>query len=511
MAPFSWRSRRNFAYNMNMIRVRPHVWLLALALVATTLAGATPVVAQETPAERIESTTPTLQLEKTPAPAKRHVTTRQAFIEAYYLVRNRYVEDATPERLLSAAVQYLIRDATNAPPVAELLALPAAQPVRDRDCLDAFTQAMARVRRELRPTASLSDLLEEAIIGMVESLNDPYSRYLAPDEHSELTEYISGERGRYVGVGIHIGLDEGYVTVVRPIEGSPAFERGIMAGDRILAVDGIDVTNTKVLEDVVSKIKGPEETVVTLTIERHGLPAPLDIDIVRRPVTPKNIDYAMVAPRIGWARLYTFSQHSVAELEHALHWLELAGAEALVLDLRQDPGGLLEAAVGVSALFLPHGADIVEVKGRDPRGYRREKAVRQPVWVKPVVLLVDGASASASEIVTGALKDNGRARVVGERTFGKGSVQQVFELDNTSNGAALRLSTALYYTPSGAMINHKGIEPDVVALYERPASNRATTAAATGENGPTPTPDPNWWVRIDTQLQAAIREAERAL
>lgn len=463
-------------------------------------------VAQEH-APQVQGTTPAA----TPTRSS-YTTTTQTFLEVYDLIRNKFVSEVTPERLLTAAVARMLADVPSVPSATELLQWDDEALREPRAELNRFTSVLRTVRRQYRPEASLSSLLEDAVVGMVDCLKDPYSRYLPPEEHEELAEYISGERGRYVGVGIHIGLDNGVVTVVRPIEGSPAYERGLVAGDRIVAVDGVDVRGTEVLEDVVNRIKGPEGTTVVLTVERAGVPEPIQFDVVRRAVTPRNIDYQMVGSKVGWLRLYTFSQNAVREVKDALYVLEMSGAQVLVLDLRQDPGGLLEAAVGVSDLFLPPGCLIVEVKGRDELMYRRETAAFPAVWSRPVVLLVDGASASASEIVTGALKDNGRAMVVGETTFGKGSVQQVFELSQGGSGPALRLSTALYYTPSGVCINKIGIDPDIEVPRARPdAEPRDVTEEATLGSQPTPTPDPLWWVRRDNQLVAAIAQAEQLL
>jgi carboxyl-terminal processing protease len=299
-------------------------------------------------------------------------------------------------------------------------------------------------------------LLQAAIRGMVGSL-DPYSAYLGRDEYDEMQISSSGE---YSGVGIEVALEDDQVVVVAPIEGSPADKAGIRAGDVIVMIDGVPV-KTATLNDTIDRMRGKEGTTVRIGIERDGNAEPLQFSIRRQRVELHSVSADLSEPGYGYVRISQFSDSTGQELLAALGTLRHRNAgplKGLVLDLRDNPGGVLEAAVAVADVFLDKGV-IVTARGRtsDSR-FEMDATPGDELGGAPIVVLVNGGSASAAEIVAGALKDNHRATLMGRTTFGKGSVQTIMPLTGDS---ALKLTTSLYYTPSGASINHKGIAPDI--------------------------------------------------
>jgi carboxyl-terminal processing protease len=314
-------------------------------------------------------------------------------------------------------------------------------------------------------------LLTEAISGMVASL-DPHSAYLDKKAYRELRE---GTQGKFVGLGIEIAQsEEGYIKIVAPIEDSPAYRAGILPGDLITRIDALAVQGSSI-EEAIKKMHGEPHTKVNLTILRKGVPQPLAFTIVREEIVQKSVKAKIVEPGYGWLRVSQFQEPTVEDLAARLVALykQDPNLKGLVLDLRNDPGGLLQGAVGVSAAFLPKDAEIVSTNGQLPDSkqsfYGRpefyslrgdsDALARLPAAVKrvPLVVLVNTGSASASEIVAGALQDYKRAAIIGTQTFGKGSVQTIRPL---SNDAAVKLTTARYYTPNGRSIQAKGIVPD---------------------------------------------------
>ena len=308
-------------------------------------------------------------------------------------------------------------------------------------------------------------LLQAAVRGMVSSL-DPYSAYLDRDEYDEIRISSSGE---YSGVGIEVSLEDAQVVVVSPIEGSPAALAGIRSGDVIVMIDGVPV-KTGTLTDTIDRMRGQEGTTVRIGIERDGQDEPLQFTLKRQRVELHSVRAALEEPGYGYVRIAEFSDSTGPEVVKALHRLRTengAPLHGLVLDLRDNPGGVLEAAVAVADAFLDKGV-IVTAKGRTPESrFEMDATPGDEIGGAPLVVLVNGGSASAAEIVAGALKDNHRATLMGRTTFGKGSVQTIMPL---TEDTALKLTTSLYYTPSGASINHTGIVPDI----ELP---RATAAA----------------------------------
>jgi carboxyl-terminal processing protease len=314
-------------------------------------------------------------------------------------------------------------------------------------------------------------LLTEAIAGMVASL-DPHSAYLDKKAYRELRE---GTQGKFVGLGIEIAQSEdGYIRIVAPIEDSPAYRAGIKAGDLITRIDSVSIHGLGI-DEAIKKMRGEPRTKVILTVMRREVPEPLSFNIVREEIVQKSVKAMIVEPGYGWLRVSQFQEPTVDDLAARLIALykQEPNLKGLVLDLRNDPGGLLQGAIGVSAAFLPKDAEIVSTNGQladskqsfygRPEFYSlrgdSDALARLPAAIKtvPLVVLVNTGSASASEIVAGALQDYKRAAIIGSQTFGKGSVQTIRPL---SNDAAVKLTTARYYTPNGRSIQARGIVPD---------------------------------------------------
>ncbi|MDX1661736.1 MAG: S41 family peptidase [Gemmatimonadota bacterium] len=298
-----------------------------------------------------------------------------------------------------------------------------------------------------------------AIDGLLMSL-DPYSQLLTPDDYSDLKIHTEGN---YEGLGIQIDIRDEILTVVAPIEGTPAYDAGLRAGDLILAVDGVS-TRGWTQDKAVQELRGPKNSTVTLTIGREGLEETFEVDVTRKPITLNAVPYAfMLDDGIGYVRFRQFSENSRDEIREAVRDLEKQGMRGLVLDVRGNPGGLLDQAIEVSDLFLPRGVEIVSTRGRMAESDRTYTARDNDDFsVHPMVVLTDRSSASASEILAGALQDHDRALLVGQSTWGKGLVQSLFPLDD---GYFLKLTTARYYTPSGRSIQRgDGTEIDMTAL-----------------------------------------------
>lgn len=313
-------------------------------------------------------------------------------------------------------------------------------------------------------------LLTDAISGMLTGL-DPHSAYLDADAFKDLQV---GTQGEFGGLGIEVGMEDGFVKVISPIEDTPAFRAGVKAGDLIVKLDETPVKGMT-LGDAVKQMRGKPNTKIVLTIVRKGDDKPLVVTIVREIIKVRSVKSKLVEPGYGYVRVVQFQEATAASLAENLTKLYADGPlQGLVLDLRNDPGGLLHGAVGVAAAFLPADVLVVSTDGRTPdakrkymatpddylRGTRTDFLKDLPPAVKkvPMVVLVNGGSASASEIVAGALQDHKRAKVLGTQTFGKGSVQTILPL---TNNTAIKLTTARYYTPGGRSIQAKGIEPDV--------------------------------------------------
>ena len=312
-------------------------------------------------------------------------------------------------------------------------------------------------------------LINEAISGMVTGL-DPHSAFLDAEAFKELQV---GTQGEFGGLGIEVGTEDGFVKVVSPIEDTPAFRAGVKAGDLIVKIDE-KPTKGMPLNDAVKLMRGKPKTSVTLTLSRKGETRPIVVVLTRDVIRVQSVRSKVLEPGYGYVRLTQFQEMTVDNLARHLANIDRQGpVKGLVLDLRNDPGGLLHGAVGVSAAFLPQRTLVVSTDGRTEdakrkyiaspedylRGSREDLVARLPAWTKtvPMVVLVNAGSASASEIVAGALQDHKRAVVIGTQTFGKGSVQSILPL---TNNTAIKLTTARYYTPAGRSIQAKGITPD---------------------------------------------------
>ncbi|MCK5439448.1 MAG: S41 family peptidase [Gemmatimonadetes bacterium] len=313
-----------------------------------------------------------------------------------------------------------------------------------------LNEAIHQVSEKYVDEIPSDSLYMRALEGMLGSL-DPYSQLLSPTEYDDLRIHT---QGNYEGLGIRIDIVEQVLTVIAPIEGTPAYRAGLQAGDRILAVDG---TSTKGWseEKAVQQLRGPRGSKVTLSIGRAGLTEAFETEITRRPIKLSAVPYSfLMRDGIGYVRFTQFAERGRDELRDAIRKLERSGMRSLILDVRGNPGGLLDQSIEVSDLFLPKGVEIVATRGRvEESGRTYHARDNDDFSVHPMIVLINGSSASASEILAGALQDHDRALLVGESSWGKGLVQSLFSLDD---GYFLKLTTARYYTPSGRSIQREG-------------------------------------------------------
>ena len=319
--------------------------------------------------------------------------------------------------------------------------------------LKLFSDVIELVEKNYVDPVDPKELIEKAIQGMVNSL-DPHSQFLQPDTLNELQIDTHGE---FTGIGIQITMRNGFVTVISPIEGTPAYNAGIKARDKIIKVDG---KQTRDLRDAVNRMRGPKGTTVIVTIIREGLQEPIDFKLVRDVIPLVSVKSSELKPGYGYIRITNFRDNTTPDIKVALAKLESGDAplKGLILDLRNNPGGLLNQSVEVSDLFLEKGI-IVSIKGRLKRHTKIYKAhINEVKHNYPIVVLINGGSASASEIVAGALQDNKKALILGTNSFGKGSVQTV---ETLRDGYGVKFTIARYYTPSGRSIQAQGIIPDI--------------------------------------------------
>jgi carboxyl-terminal processing protease len=339
--------------------------------------------------------------------------------------------------------------------------------------LRAFTDVFARIKSDYVEAVDDKKLITEAINGMLTGL-DPHSAYLDPDAFKDLQV---GTQGEFGGLGIEVGMEDGFVKVVSPIEDTPAFRAGVKSGDLIVKLDDTPVKGMT-LNDAVKLMRGKPGSTIKLTISRKGVDKPVVLTLTRAVIKIRSVKYKMLDPGYGYVRITQFQEHTGELLTEALQKLYKENKDplkGLILDLRNDPGGLLNSAVAVTAAFVKPDSLVVYTEGRTEDAKMRLTASRehylrgiQPDFLKklpegvknvPMVVLVNGGSASASEIVAGALQDHKRAVIMGTQTFGKGSVQTILPV---GNGTAIKLTTARYFTPNGRSIQAKGIEPDIV-------------------------------------------------
>ncbi|HYD57730.1 MAG TPA: S41 family peptidase [Burkholderiales bacterium] len=336
--------------------------------------------------------------------------------------------------------------------------------------LRAFTDVFGAVKTNYVEPVEDKKLITEAINGMLTGL-DPHSAYLDAEAFKELQV---GTQGQFGGLGIEVGMEDGFVKVISPIEDTPAFRAGIKPGDLIIKLDDTPVKGMT-LNDAVKRMRGKPNTSITLTISRKGETAPVVVQLTRAVIRVQSVKSKLIEPGYAWVRVSQFQEQTPENLVKHLEGVFKQGpVKGLVLDLRNDPGGLLHGAVAISAAFLPQKALVVSTEGRaedakrkffaSPEDYARRgddvlKALPPAAKTVPMVVLVNGGSASASEIVAGALQDHKRAKVLGTQTFGKGSVQTIMPLGNST---AIKLTTARYYTPNGRSIQALGVTPDMI-------------------------------------------------
>jgi carboxyl-terminal processing protease len=325
--------------------------------------------------------------------------------------------------------------------------------------LKIFADVIQLIEKEYVDDVESKELIQNAIQGMVQSL-DPHSSLLPPEAFEDLQ---IDTKGKFTGIGIHITMKDGFVTVISPIEDTPAYKAGIKAQDRIVKVDGNPV---KDLRQAVNMMRGPKGTKVLVSIMRAGVKKPIDFELIRDIIPVVSVKALNLKPGYGYIRLSQFSSTTTQELEEALNKVESGEVplKGLILDLRNNGGGLLNAAIKVSDFFLEEGK-ILSIKGRGKKNTKEYMATTDSANRNyPMVVLINGGTASASEIVAGALQDQNRALILGTTSFGKGSVQTV---ETLRDGSGLKLTIARYYTPSGRSIQAKGIEPDIVLKHKR--------------------------------------------
>ena len=400
-------------------------------------------------------------------------------------------------------------------------ALPAASYGADDktyQSLKRFSDVLEEIERNYVDEVDADELIQNAIKGMVGNL-DPHSSFMPPEAFGDLQD---DTQGKFSGIGIVITVKEGILTVVSPIEDTPAHKAGIRAGDMIIQIDE-ESTKEMPLWEAVSKMRGPRHEPVKITVVRDGEAAPLVFDLKRDLIPMTSVRSTLLAPGYGYLRITNFRMNTAEDVETHLAKLEKDGLRGLIVDLRDDPGGLLDQAVKISDLFLDKGI-IVSIKGREEKNNQVFNAFpSENTRDYPMVVLINGGSASASEIVAGALQDHSRALILGTTSFGKGSVQTVHPLEE---GFGIKYTIARYYTPSGRSIQAKGIQPDIIVapgtvpppekkvsafdrmMKEKNLKNSLEPEPGAGEGtgtGPKSKPDPQAEkLRQDLQVKRAL-------
>jgi carboxyl-terminal processing protease len=356
--------------------------------------------------------------------------------------------------------------------------------------LKLFTDVLAIIQNQYVDETEPREVIYGAVRGMLRAL-DPHSSFMDPESYREMQVETSGSFG---GLGIEITIRDDQLTVVAPIEGTPAWRAGIQPGDRIVKIEGL-VTKDMSLPDAVKRMRGPKGTKITITVAREGIKEPIDVSLVREVIQVQSIKSQELEPGIGYIRIRQFQERTAPDLVASVEKFEKTGRlGGLIVDVRSNPGGLLSAAVEVSEEFLGDGKLIVYTEGRVRNQNMRFTAhAKRAITEVPLVVLVNQGSASASEIVAGAIQDHGRGVVIGQQTFGKGSVQTIIPL---ADGSGLRLTTARYFTPKGRSIHGKGITPDIVIDPPKDEANVPRPG--------TPPPSEAELMKRDVQLQRAI-------
>jgi len=323
-----------------------------------------------------------------------------------------------------------------------------------------FWQVWDRVKEKyVSSTVSDTDLFYGAVQGMVMALNDPYSIFFPPKAADEFAKDLNGE---FEGIGAELGVKQGQLTIIAPLPGTPAEKVGLRAGDLILKIDGVNCADWDTSK-AVSKIRGPGGTAVTLTIGRAGLDKARDFRIIREKINVPSVMFSWQANSVAYLRVMQFNDRTQIEFEKYIDQLKRGGARGVILDLRNNPGGYLDMAVSMAGEWLPEGTLVVSEKSNDGTVRRSESSGQPRLEGMKTIVLVNGGSASASEIVAGALQDHEQATIIGEKTFGKGSVQ---DYEAFPDGSALKLTVAEWLTPDGRNINKEGITPDIEVKEE---------------------------------------------
>jgi len=362
--------------------------------------------------------------------------------------------------------------------VVSTIALAVAAPDPYRDLLQQHANVIRLVETRYVREISPETLTSATVSGMLAHL-DPHSSLMPPQNYRQMRER---QQGGYVGLGIRVQERNGLLTVVSPFEGTPAYRLGIRAGDVISRIEGVDATEYN-MDQAVSRLRGPQGTAVQITITRPGYEAPLDFTVIRDRIALRSVPYFFMldnvsgAEEIGYIRISDFNENTDQELEEAIADLRIEGATRLIVDLRRNPGGLLNQAVSVSNVFLERGREVVSIRGRDSRMDQEFFAKdASPHADMPLVVLVSRESASASEIVAGAIQDHDRGLIVGENTYGKGLVQSVYQL---AHGYALGLTSAQYFTPSGRRLQRDYDSGDFLAYYQGRGDHDSNDEAGT--------------------------------
>jgi len=350
--------------------------------------------------------------------------------------------------------------------------------------LQVFAEVLSQVKKHYVEETQTKDLIQGALRGMLAGL-DPHSSFMTPDMFKEMQVETKGEFG---GLGIQIGIKNNRLTVISPIEDTPAFEAGIQPGDTIIKVDD-KPTKDLTLMEAVQHMRGARGTSVELTIEREGLENPLVFTLKRDIIKIQSVRSKLLEGNLGYVRLSQFQEATVDDLSTELEKLASKNIQGLILDLRNNPGGLLTAAVGVSEQFLESGRLVVSIQGRNGKKDEYRARANSKNYQYPMIVLVNHGSASASEIVAAAMQDWGKAVVIGTTTFGKGSVQTILPL---SDGSGLRLTTAKYFTPNGKSIHSIGVQPDIV-IDPKPAklAKQESSEGKKDENAVSSSPAPS--------------------
>ncbi|WP_447969079.1 S41 family peptidase [Nitrospira sp. M1] len=346
--------------------------------------------------------------------------------------------------------------------------------------LQIFAEVLSQVKKHYVEETKMQDLVHGAVRGMLAGL-DPHSSYMTLDMYKEMQVETKGEFG---GLGIQIGIKENRLTVIAPIEDTPAFAAGIQAGD-VIAKVGDTPTKDLTLMEAVQKMRGPKGTPVTLTVLREGTKEPLVYEITRDTIKIQSVRGKVIGGNTGYVRITQFQEQTPDDLADTLTTLKEKNIQSLILDLRNNPGGLLTAAVGVSEQFLKSGKLIVSIKGRNGREDEYRARANGDTLEYPMIVLINHGSASASEIVAAAMQDWGKAVILGTTSFGKGSVQTILPL---SDGSGLRLTTAKYYTPEGESIHNIGVKPDIVVDPKATAALQDTATTEEKAQATVPVP-----------------------